>query len=113
MPFIETKTNTAILPEKELVIKAKMAKAIELIPGKSEAYLMLNFADGQRMWFKGSNEPCAMLEVKIFGGASQKSYDALTNELTKIISEELGIPSGRIYVKYDEVENWGLAGTNF
>lgn len=113
MPFIELKTSATISKEKEIELKTAFGNAITLIPGKSEQWLMLNFCDNQKMWFKGINEPTAMLEVKIYGSASSENYSNLTAKLTEIVSEVLSIPIGRIYVKYDEVEYWGYAGNNF
>lgn len=113
MPFIELKTSVSISKEKEIELKAAFGEAITLIPGKSEQWLMLNFCDEQRMWFKGFDEPTAMLEVKIYGGSSAKNYDKLTSRLTEIVSSKLEISSDRIYVKYDEIEHWGYAGSNF
>ena len=43
MPFIETKLNIRLTPEKEANIKEKLGKAISLFPGKSEYWLMLRF----------------------------------------------------------------------
>ena len=37
----------------------------------------------------------------------------MTTEVCKISEEELGIPQNKIYVKYEEVENWGWNGRNF
>ncbi len=113
MPFIELKTTEAISKEKETELKTAFGKAITLIPGKSEQWLMLNLCDNQKMWFKGSDEPAAMLEVKIYGAASPKNYNDLTARLTKIVSDTLNIQSSRVYVKYDEVKYWGLDGGNF
>lgn len=113
MPFIELKTSVSIPKEKETELKAAFGEAITLIPGKSEQWLMLNFCDEQRMWFKGSDKPTAMLEVKIYSGSSAENYDKLTSKLTEIVSSNLEISSDRIYVKYDEIEHWGYAGNNF
>ncbi|MCI5655639.1 MAG: phenylpyruvate tautomerase MIF-related protein [Candidatus Pseudoruminococcus sp.] len=113
MPFIELKASVSISKEKEIELKSAFGEAITIIPGKSEQWLMLNFCDEQRMWFKGSEKPCAMLEIKIYGSSSAKNYDNLTSKLTEIISDKLGISSDRIYVKYDEIEYWGYAGRNF
>ena len=101
MPFIELKTSVSISKEKEAELKSAFGEAIAIIPGKSEQWLMLNFCDEQRMWFKGSDESCAILEVKIYGGSSAKNYDKLTAELTEIVSDKLEILSDRIYVIYD------------
>ena len=40
MPFINTKTTAKIDKEKEIAIKEEFGKAIELIRGKSERWLM-------------------------------------------------------------------------
>ena len=112
MPFISTKTNVSISKEQETALKTEFGKAISLI-GKSEAWLMLSFAGGSSLWFKGSDSPAAIAEVKLYGSASASAYDALTGKLTEIISRILGVPAGRIYVKYEEVRYWGLSGSNF
>ena len=113
MPLISTATNTAITKEKEEAIKAKLGKAISAL-GKSESWLMLEFRDNCRLWFKGGNsEKLAMVEVSLFGSASRSAYDRMTAEVTDILSEELGIAPSNIYVKYEEVGNWGWNGSNF
>ena len=113
MPFINTRTSAEISEEQEKQLKEKMGSAISLI-GKSESWLMLNFDDNCRMYFKGDNkEPIAMVEIALFGKASDSQYDALTEELTKEIAEILDIAPSNIYIKYDEVKHWGYNGFNF
>ena len=113
MPFINTRTSAEISKEQEILLKEKMGKAISLI-GKSESWLMLNFEDKCRLYFKGDNkEPMAMVEIALFGKASDSQYDALTEELTKEIASILSIKPSNIYIKYEEVEHWGYNGFNF
>lgn len=113
MPFINTKTNVSISAEKRSSLEKKLGKAIELIPGKSESWLMLAFEPDTAMSFQGDEAPTAMVEVKIFGSTTKAAYAAMTKETTRIISEELGIPADRIYVKYEESHLWGWNGSNF
>lgn len=114
MPFINTKTNMEIPKEKEQLLKEKLGKAIECIPGKSEAWLMLNFEQSCHMYFKGScDKPMAFIEVKIFGNASEDVFNTMTAKITEIINEVLSIERGQIYVKYEEVKFWGWNGSNF
>lgn len=113
MPYISTTTNVTVSKEQEIALKTAFGKAIELIPGKSEHWLMLKFSDNERMWFMGEDSPAAMLEVEIFGSASDASYDALTAELTKTVASVLSVPESRIYVKYEEIDTWGWNGSNF
>jgi hypothetical protein len=114
MPFIQTKVNVKIEKEQEQRIKEKLGKAISLIPGKSENWLMLNFEDQCNMYFKGSNQkPLAFVEVKLYGKASSDAYNKLTAAICDILQEELNIASDCCYVKYEEVANWGWNGSNF
>ena len=114
MPYINTKTTATITKEQEIALKEAFGKAIELIPGKSEAWLMLEFSDNCRMAFKGTQSPdIAILEVAILGKAKSADYDKLTERLCSEVSSILGVPSDRIYVKYSEHDCWGYNGFNF
>lgn len=113
MPFIGNKVTAKISEEKEKIIKEKLGKAIELL-GKSEEYLMVGFEDNYKLYFAGEKlEKGAFIEVKLFGKASSEAYEKLTVEICKIYEEELKIPKDKIYVKYEEVSNWGWNGFNF
>lgn len=114
MPYISTKTNVVISKEKERILKEKLGKAIELIPGKSENWLMLAFEGEKALYFKGDDSNnIAFVEVKLFGKSTKEAYAALTKEITEIVSEELSISPDKIYVKYEEVSIWGWNGANF
>ena len=114
MPCIQTKVDVKISAEKEKAMKEKFGKAIRLLPGKSESWLMLSFEDECDLYFKGEKKAgTAFVEVKIYGGADNASYEKLTAEITKILHEELQIDPARCYVKYEETEHWGWNGANF
>lgn len=114
MPCIETKVNVEITKEKEKALKQRFGKAIALLPGKSESWLMLTFQDNCRMYFKGENDSgIAFIEVKIFGTTGHDNMERLTAELCHILKEELSIAPDKVYVKYEEVKNWGWNGGNF
>ena len=113
MPYIETTTTVAISGKREAAIKERMGKAIELIPGKTEGWLMLSFRDNVSMYFKGEDDPCAICNVKLFGSATEDAYAALTEALTDILTDELDIDPDRIYVTYEEIGVWGWNGGNF
>lgn len=113
MPFINTKLSIPLDSEKEQILKESLGRSITLI-GKSEAWLMLNFEDNCRLWFKGeADKPTAMVEVSLYGKASRGQYDSLTAEITDVISSVTGIEANRIYVKYSETDTWGFCGSNF
>ncbi len=114
MPFINTKVSVKITDQQEERLKTELGKAISLIGGKSETWLMLNFEDECKMYFRGDNEsPTAFIEVKIFGVASGAEYNRLTSKITEIISDNLNIAPDRVYIAYQEIEYWGYNGHNF
>lgn len=108
MPHINIKTNKEITKEKEILIKEKLGEAISII-GKNESWLMIEFNSKCTMYFGGSDDDCAYIEVKIFGS---RTYDEFTRVLTDLISNELNISSDHIYIGYFETNNWGFNGSN-
>ncbi|MBE6864268.1 MAG: hypothetical protein E7495_06855 [Ruminococcus flavefaciens] len=113
MPFIDVKTNVPVSVDKADIIKTALGQAITAIPGKSESWLMVGIEPEYKLWFRGTRDAAAMVEVSVYGGASSSALSALTRNITDIITHQLGISADRIYVKYSETENWGWNGSNF
>ena len=64
MPFITCKVNRPISREQEMELKARMGKAIELVPGKSEQYLLLASESERRLWLRGDDsQPVAYIDA--------------------------------------------------
>ena len=114
MPFIDTKLNIRLSEEKEEILKKRLGEAITNFPGKTEYWLMLNFTDNSRMWFRGYNNfPMAMIEIKLLGQAEAGLCNQMTKVICDLYSKELKIAPEHIYVKYEFCENWGWNGENF
>ena len=114
MPIINVKLNTSLSEQKEAVIKAKLGDAISTFPGKSEYWLMIDFSDNCRLWFRGYNNfPIAMVEIKLFGNADEETCSRMTGLICKIFEEELSISPDHVYVKYELCDRWGWNGENF
>lgn len=112
MPFINTKVNIEITKEQKDSIAKGYGKAISTI-GKSEGWLMLGFEDNCDMYFKGdASKPMAYVDVSLYGGSSADSYSRMTGEITKLLSQQLGIAAENIYVKYSATNDWGWNGSN-
>ena len=110
MPFIIARVNVSVMHEQEEIIKSRLGRAIELVPGKSEQYLMICFQDNCRFWLRGDNSLlAAYIEVSIFGNERHYGYESLTQEITRAFHDVLGIPSENIYLKYDDIHVWGVA----
>ncbi|MGN1133964.1 MAG: phenylpyruvate tautomerase MIF-related protein [Oscillospiraceae bacterium] len=113
MPFINVKTNVSVAADKQESLKSDLGKAISAIPGKSENWLMVGIEPEHILYFQGSDEPAAMVEVSIYGKADSSSLNALTAEICKIVNDNLGISPSRTYVKYMQTPDWGWNGGNF
>lgn len=113
MPFLNIMTNVKVEESKEKEIKEALGKAIEVIPGKSEAWLMINIEDESKLYFKGTKDPAVMAELTIYGGASSESLNSFTAKFTDIVSKVLNVASNRIYIRYEATTNWGWNGSNF
>ena len=114
MPYIEAKLSCTLTQDKISSLKSEFGKAIECIPGKSEAWLMVNIEDGKNLYFKGDNsEDAAFISVSVFGKASSDACENLTKSICKIINEITGISPDRTYVTYSEFDKWGWNNMNF
>ena len=114
MPFISTKTNKTISKETAKTLKEAYASAIELLPGKTEKWLMLSFEGDTTMAFHGDMDMAmAYLTVSLVGKAPSEAYDALTKRLCEIMGDVLGIAADAVYVKYEEIDHWGWNNINF
>jgi len=113
MPFINVKTNVPIPPQKEESLKAAFGKAITHVPGKTESWLMVGFEPECHLWFKGTSDPAAMVEISVFGSNAKDAYSKLTGSICDSLNEELGLKKDRIFVSYSETDKWGWNGNNF
>ncbi len=113
MPFINIITNVEVNADKADRIKSALGLAITAIPGKSEGWLMVGINDKYKLYFRGTDEPAAMVQVNLYGKASSNSMGVLTSNITGMLFDNLGISTDRIYVSYMATDDWGWNGNNF
>lgn len=116
MPVVHTYCSAPITPEAREVLKAAYGRAIEAVPGKSEAWLMCLFEDDAHIYFAGDDsEPCAYVEVGVFarGEVASSAWEAFTAEVTPVICRELGVDPSRLYIRYGWTPDFGWNGSNF
>ena len=111
MPYCNVKTNVKVEKKKEL--SKALTKTIELIPGKTENWIMTSIDDEAYMTFAGSEEPTAMITLKTYGEPAPKYYDMVTAGFCETVSSMLGIAEDRIYISHEPSEHWGWNGGNF
>jgi hypothetical protein len=107
-----TLTTSANIAGQEDALKAGLGKAIALLPGKSEAHLMLSLTGNIPMYFRGEACDAAFLEVSCFGHGKPEAYEAMTGAVCGLLAQTLALDPANIYIKYDETTNWGWNGHN-
>lgn len=114
MPFIRSKVSKSVTSEQETKLKKGLGKAISLVPGKSEKYLMAVFEDNCHLYFQGRNdEGIAYIEAAIFGNEAHCGYDEFSAEVTKLYHEVLDIPESNIFIRFEDISDWAEGGMNF
>ena len=113
MPFIRATTNVKIEKKNEIAIKEDFGKAISLVSGKAECYLMIELSGERFMAYQGDEKtPLAMVEVQLLGECDSDELDLLTAAISESLNARLGIPKDRIYVNHSFYEYWGVGGHN-
>ena len=114
MPFIISKVNIPINAEQEIKLKTRLGKAIELLPGLSEKYLLAGFESDCRFYLRGKNdEAIAYIEVSVFGNENHLGYENFSAAITKIFVEVLNVPPMNIYIKFNDIAAWSVGGVYF
>ena len=76
MPFLIAKVNVPVDAKQETKLKSQLGKAIELLPGLSEKYLLVDLETDCHMYLRGKkSEPVAYIEVSIFGNDKHIGYE--------------------------------------
>lgn len=116
MPVIHLHASTPIPASERETLKAAFGQAIAAVPGKSEQWLMCLFNENVPIYFAGDDaEPSAFIEVSVYarGEVPASAWEQLTEQLTPVVSQTLGIDPARIYIKYGSTANFGWNGANF
>ena len=112
MPLLEITTNCSLDEAGSLASKASQATA--QILGKPESYVMVKVQPEQTLIFAGSDAPAAHLKQKSLGLPETRTTE-YSEKLCKIISDNTGIDSSRIYIEFASPERhmWGWDGRTF
>lgn len=114
MPFIRITTNKSLSLKDKTDLKTGLGQLITTLH-KTEDWLMIAFdnIESDSMYFKGSNEYNAIVEISVYGTISKNDFDPMTRKTTDLLSRTIKIDPDRIYINYREVDYWGLGGSNF
>ncbi|KAF1683492.1 hypothetical protein [Veillonella sp. R32] len=107
MPFIMSRVNIHLSEAEKIEIKKRLGKAIERVPYKNEAFLMVGLEDDVTLFMGGqSDEPLAYIEVSVWKNESHEGYAPLTVEIAKSFHGVAKVPLENIYIRYIDIPSW-------
>ena len=114
MPYLTIQTNREMAEDARQEILKKASVLVSRNLGKPEKYVMVRIDSAQPMMFAGSTTACAYLELKSIGLLESKT-EALSKVLCQFLSDELKIPSERVYIEFADTKDsmWGWDGGTF
>lgn len=111
MPYIAVSTSKMLSDAQKDALKASLGEKIRVIPGKTEAALMIDIEDGHTMYLAGEKRELAFLDVRCFGSTEFANKKAFTEAVFEAVQQTTGLPEDGIYLTYSEFANWGTKGS--
>ncbi len=111
MPYIRFSTSKPVAAEQEMALKAGLARAVELIPGKKEAVLMVEIAAGQTMFYRGERGDFAFIDARFSGEIPFEQKKIFTEAAIKTAAEVLGLSVDSVNLTFLCFSDWGTKGT--
>jgi phenylpyruvate tautomerase PptA (4-oxalocrotonate tautomerase family) len=114
MPYLTIQTNLPLSKRAERTVLKTASALVARELRKPEQFVMLALQDDTPMLFAGTDDPVAFLELKAVDLPAHKTKK-LSEALSDLIEEHLGIPPSRVYVKFIDVRRgmWGWKGDTF
>ena len=114
MPYLRIQTNVPVGKNQEDNLLGNASRLVSGQLGKDEKFFMGIIEAEQAMYFAGSSDPLAFVELKALGLPAEKTKD-LSRALCDLVHEQLAVARQRIYAKFHNVNRgmWGWNGDIF
>src|SRR5215831_18831909 len=111
MPLLKLETTVAISEDKLRTLLTSLSKAVAETIGKPEQYVMVTISQAV-MAMSGTLGNAAFVDIRSIGGLSSGVNRKLSEQISKLLNDSLGIPSDRVYLNFADVDaaNWGWNG---
>lgn len=110
MPYIRVASSQNWTEEQMTCLKAGLAEATMLIPGKTEAALMIELDDGRDMYFQGVKRELAYVDAKFSGSIELEYKQHFTVAVFRLLNEVCQLADDAVYVTFSEFDCWGTRG---
>ncbi len=101
MPCLNVQTNVANNQINDDFLKELSGKVAQAL-GKPEQYVAVQVLGDQKLFFGGTNEPAAIMELVSIGLPTNKTAD-FSKQIMSVFEEKLHVNPERIYIKFTNV----------
>ena len=114
MPYLKITTSKSIDAGQTRNLLKAASKMVASELGKPEQYMMVSVESPVHMLFAGTEEPCAVLELRAIGLPESKT-GKLSELLCGLMESQTGIRKDRVYINFADVkpDMWGWNGETF
>ena len=114
MPLLALQTSISLSNQQRHELLAPLSQIVAECIGKPERYVMITITE-TAMLMGGVEEPTAYADIRSIGGLSGAVNRKLSEQVSNLLKERLGIPPNRTYLGFTSVsaENWGWNGGTF
>ena len=115
MPLLRLQTSTPVDETLGEELLAELSRATAEALSKPEQYMMVILEDRMPLLLGGSREPAALAEVRSVGTISADQARAISELVTALLGDKLGLSAARIYLNFAGVPGamWGFNGSTF
>jgi len=107
MPYVQIRTSVKCTEEQLQTIKNAVSPAISLIPGKSEAVLMIEIVPDCRLFIAGNEDaPTAYVAVYCNNDNAREDLLPYSRVICETLNRVIGVPMNRIYITHQGRPEW-------
>jgi hypothetical protein len=110
MPYISVTTGQKLSAPQKEKLKTGLGRLITIIPGKTEADLIVHIQDGGSFYMGGTETPSVYIDLRVYTKTDPEAKKRFSRELFAFITDELGIEAARQYLTIGEYDHWGYDG---
>jgi phenylpyruvate tautomerase len=114
MPLLRLETTVNVPADRKAALLGALSKAVAETVGKPERYVMVSVSRAE-MLMSGSAGDAVFGEVRSIGGLNPTVNRALSEKVSRIVHEFLGVKPDRVYLNFSDVkpDDWGWNGGTF
>jgi phenylpyruvate tautomerase len=114
MPLLKLETTVVLTQDQRQALLASLSKTVAETIGKPQQYVMVA-ASQAAMQMSGSAGDAAFVDVRSIGGLTDDVNRKLSQKVSQLLHDSLGIPPNRIYLNFTDVQasHWGWNGSTF